>query len=148
MLLKLKEKAVAADKAYSQIEDRVCEWDRIVDCSEGLAKFLDLDIGDENKIFINNLNNVGTKLKQAYIEAEAERDNLVVQYALAKIGGKLGDVIEYIDCHKRNRAIVLEDARLSGEHVAVMGARLLQSGKIGVRGDYVCLDTFSWQLRV
>lgn len=147
MLLELKEKAIAADKAYSQIEDRFCEWERIVDCSDNLTKFLDLDLGEENKTFINNLNNVATTLKQAYIEAEAKRDNLVLKYALAKLGGNLGDIIDYLDFQKRKRAIVIEDAQLWGEGITVMGSRLLKTGKVGVRGDYICLDTFSWKLR-
>ncbi len=147
MLLKLKEKAVAAEKAYSQIEDRVIEWEDIIQCSDNLVKFLDLDIGEERKIFLSKLFEINIALNLAYSKAEHIRDTLALEYALMKLGGKLGDVVEFVDNKGRKRAIVVEQAQMLGENIAVTGTRFLQSGKIGKLKDYVCLESNQWQLK-
>ncbi|MCW8864234.1 MAG: hypothetical protein OQK09_13765 [Colwellia sp.] len=146
-MLELKKKAIEAEEVYCEILDRVSEWESIIEHSDNLVKFLDLDIGEENKNFINKLNDISIALNRANEELEAERDNLVLVYALAKLGGKLGDIVDYVDLFGRKRAISVENAQLMGDNIAVTGSRLLKAGKIGTRGDYVCLDTFSWKLR-
>lgn len=147
MLLDLKKKAADAEQAYLDTLDRVCEWEDVVDCSDNLTKFLDLDIGEESKIFIANLAKVSLDLNRASADAIVKRDKLVLEYALAKIGGQLGDVIDYEDFCGRKRAIVVEEADMNGDNIAVSGTRFLQSGRAGIRKDYVFLDTYSWQRR-
>ena len=147
MLLKLKEKAIDAEKAYNQIEDRVFEWEGIIQCSDNLVKFLDLDVSEESKIFINKLYEINVALNLAYSKAAPIRDTLALEYALMKLEGNLGDVVEFIDNKGRKRAIVVEQARMLGEYIAVMGTRFLRSGKIGKLKDYVCLESNQWQLK-
>jgi hypothetical protein len=147
MLLKLKKKALDAEKAYNAVQDRIFEWDKIVECSDNLTKVLDLNIAKESKAFIKNLTKFYIDLNQTYVVLKVKRDNLVLEYALAKLGGKLGDLVEYIDMCGRERVITIEGVQLMEGRIFITGTRLLKTGKIGIRSDYVCLDTFSWNLR-
>ncbi|KGJ97638.1 hypothetical protein [Colwellia psychrerythraea] len=147
MLLELKNRAIEADQVHSEILDRCCEWDNIVERSDDLVKFLDLDIGEESKTLIRRLIDTNLALNLTHAELEAKRDKSVLEYALAKLGGNLGSIIDYVDNKGRKRTIVVEDAQLLAGDVAVTGTRLLQSGKIGKLEGYVCLDSCQWQLR-
>lgn len=147
MLLELKKRAIEADQAHLEILDRCCEWENIVERSDDLVKFLDLDIGEESKILIRRLIDTNLALNLTHAELEAKRDKSVLEYALAKLGGDLGSVIDYVDINGRKRAIVVEEAQLLAGDVAVTGTRLLQSGKIGKLKDYVCLESNQWRLK-
>lgn len=147
MLLELKKKADDAEQAYLDTLDRVCEWKDIVDCSNNLTKFLDLDIGEESKIFIANLAKVSLELNKVCADATAKRDKLVLEYALAKIDGKLGDIIDYVNFCGEKRAIVVEEADMNGDEITLFGTRFLKSGKVGIRKGAVFLDILSWQRR-
>jgi len=148
MLIELKRKALEAHKTHCKTQDRVLEWENIFDCSDNLAKFLDLDIGEESKKFINKMVDINVALNLAYDQSKEKSDELALDYALKKLGGKRGDILDYIDINGKERAIVVKDAHLiSGGDVAVTGTRFLKSGRIGRFGDYVYLDTFSWKLR-
>ena len=147
MLLKLKEEAVIAEEAYSQIEDRVFEWEDIIQCSDNLVKFLDLDIGEESKTFISKLFEVNIALNLAYSKAEKIRNSSALEYALTKLGGNIGDTIEYVDIKGKNCAIIVEEARMLGENISINGTRFLQSGKVGKLKYYVCLESNQWRLK-
>jgi len=147
MLLELKKKAVDAEEAYMEALDRVIEWENIVACSDNLEKFLEQDVDEESEKFINKLIGVRENLHQCEIESKINRDKYVLEYAFEKLGGKLGDVINYIDIHGKSRAIVFEDTQMMGGNITVMGTRFLQSGEIGTRKGYVCLDSDQWSLK-
>jgi len=106
-----------------------------------------LDVSEESKISINKLYEINVALNLAYSKAETIRDKLALEYALMKLGGKLGDVIEFVYFKGKKRDIIVEQARMLGESIAVTGTRFLQSGKIGKLKDYVCLESNLWQLK-
>jgi hypothetical protein len=147
MLLELRKKAVDAEDAYIETLERIIEWENIIACSDNLDKFLDQDIDEESEKFINKLIGIRENLHQGEIESKINRDKYVLEYACQKLGGKLGDVVNYIDIRGRERAIVFEDTAMMGENITLMGTRFLQSGKIGIIKGYVCLDTCKWNLK-
>ena len=147
MLLELKKKAEDAEEDYMEALDRVIEWENIIACSDNLDKFLHQDLNEESEKFINKLMGVIENLHQCVIESKINRDKYVLEFACQKLGGKLGDVVNYIDIRGKKRAIVFEDTEMMGENITVMGTRFLQSGKIGIIKGYVCLDTCKWNLK-
>jgi hypothetical protein len=147
MLLELKKKAVDAEEAYMETLDRVIEWENIIACSDNLDKFLHQDLDEESEKFINKLIGVIENLHQCVIESKINRDKYLLEYACQKLGGKLSDVINYIDIRGKDRAIVFEDTQMMGGNITVMGTRFLQSGKIGILKSYVCLNSSQWSLK-
>jgi hypothetical protein len=114
---------------------------------DNLDKILDLDVDEESEKLINKLIDVRDSLHQCKIQSKINRDKYVLEYAFERLGGKLGDVINYIDIYGKSRAIVFEDTQMMRVNIIVMGTRFLQSVKIGIIKGYVCLDTCKWSLK-
>ena len=144
----MKNSAIEAEENYCEMIERAYEWQAVVECSDRLVKFLDLDIGDQSKALINNLISIDKVVNQSLAESETKRKELILEYALAILGGKPGDILDYADYCGRERAIVVEEAEMLGGGVTVSGKRFLKSGRIGTLWGHVHLDIYPWKLRM
>ncbi|WP_205352166.1 hypothetical protein, partial [Vibrio cholerae] len=147
MLSELEQKAVEANNAFGSFDETLSEWGRILGSSSNIAPLLKLDISDESKQVLSSLVDVAAALDKTYEELEVKRDELVLEYALAKVGGKLGDIVDYVDNSGKNCAIVIESAYMFGHSIYIYGARFLKSGGLGRSQGSVNLNSTHWQLR-
>ena len=93
------------------------------------------------------LTDVTSTLDKTYSELETQKDKLVLEYALAKTSGKLGDIIDYVENGGKACAIVIESAYMIGDGVCIYGTRYLKSGSKGIIQDSVHLNKNNWKLR-
>lgn len=146
-LLELKKKAIDAQNAYYAFDETIEEWSSILNNSDGLSKILNLDISADSKKFFKNLTNVSATLNKMLTELEVKNNEATLEYALFLFGGKLGDVVDYIDNSGRNCAIKVESAHMFGDGAAIYGTRVLKSGCLGVKQDSVNLNNKNWKIR-
>lgn len=146
MLLELKRKAIEADQAFDEFDETISEWKNILGCSKSFNKIKDLDISEESNTFFENLANVSDTIDRSYAELMAKKEELLLEYALAKLGGQLGDIIYFIDDYGKQRAIIIEYAYRFGEDVAIYGTRFLKSGRKGKLEGSVRLELNKWRL--
>ncbi|MCK7633673.1 MULTISPECIES: hypothetical protein [Shewanella] len=147
MLSELKNRAVEADKAFSSFDEIFSDWYGILSSSESLSPLLSLDISSESKQLLSSLVDTASVLDKTYKELELKRDEIVLEYALALVGGKLGDIIDYVDHTGKNCSLVIESAFMYGTDVSIYGTRFLKSGHIGKTQGSVYLGNMSWALR-
>lgn len=147
ILTELKRKALDADDALHAFSNIFCNWQDLLCDSENLTKALTLDLHEDNKMFIRGIIDMSTTIESTYSELEQERDRRLLEYATAKLGGSLGDLIDGRDRSGNNIAIVLESFYLSREDVYMFGTRFLKSGRKGVKQDSILLDGGDWKIR-
>lgn len=147
MLSELKNKAVEAENAFISFDDTIIEWSNILGCSKNLALVLNLNISPESRKILSSLVNVVSVLDETHKELETKKDELALEYALAKVDGKLGDIIDYIDKHDKNCALIIDSAYMIDQCVLIGGYRVLKSGGLGKKRNYIRLDNEEWKLR-
>lgn len=147
MLSELERNAVEANNAFNSFDEKISEWIGILGSSKDIVPLLKLNISPESKEILFGLVDVATALDKAYEELKLRRDDLVLEYALAKIGGKLGDIVDYVDRSGKNCAIVIESAYMFERDVCIYGTRFLKSGHLGSSQGVVNLSNKHWQLR-
>ena len=147
MLIELEKRAIAAEKDLNFFYKQFSDWDDILGNSGSMLPLLNLDISPESKKMIANLVDIVSVLDKTYKELEDKKDKLILEFALAKSGGKLGDIIDFIGAKGKTLSIVIECAHLMGNSVCVSGHRFLKSGRVGIHYDTVSLTHHKWALR-